>query len=291
MNTSPTRAPFRVRLQVIRASSPAVSPILEGTIELHDGRRLSYSAAGPPRGYPIAYLHGAIGSPRWWTAELEATITGLGIRYVVVNRPGFGGSDGVPGRTVAAHARDVEAIADALGWNRFSVIGVSAGAPYALACAWALGDRIAATAMVSPLPPPAATLRRGRLRLRYRVPLAAFATPGIGPLLAGATLRTMRLRRVTPPRSMIEDYLVCCRPWGFDPAEVRGPVSLWHARHDRLVPPSHVRRLAAALPAAALRLEPRGGHFFFRRHVAEILEPLVAAPAPSRPVAALRAAA
>jgi pimeloyl-ACP methyl ester carboxylesterase len=75
---------------------------------------------------------------------------------------------------------------------------------------------------------------------------------------------------------MIEDYLVCCRPWGFDPAEVATPVALWHARHDRLVPLGHARRLAEQLPASELSLEPRGGHFFFKRRVMEILTPLSA---------------
>lgn len=260
---------------MIRGAPLPASPTLEAAIELRDGRRLAYSAAGGAGGEPVLYLHGALGSPRWRTPELDAVIASLGIRYVVVNRPGFGGSDPHPGRTVADFAEDVRELAAALRWDRFSVVGVSAGAPYALACAWALPGRIAATVAVSPFAPPSVARRGGRLRLRYAVPLAAFGAPGAGPALAGATLRALGLRRQTPPRSMVEDYLVCCRPWGFDPVEVSPPVEVWHARHDRLVPPGHARRLVEALPRAALTLEPRGGHFFFKRRVAEILEPLV----------------
>ena len=62
-------------------------------------------------------MHGAIGSPRWRTAALDAAIEWLGVRYVVVNRPGFSGSDPCPHRTVADHAADVEDLADALGWS------------------------------------------------------------------------------------------------------------------------------------------------------------------------------
>jgi pimeloyl-ACP methyl ester carboxylesterase len=265
-------------LQVIRARNGAPPPTLEAEVELRDGRRLTYSAAGLAAGRPVLYLHGAIGSPRWRSPALDAAIEALGARFVVVNRPGFGGSDPLPGRTVAGFAQDVEELADRLGWGRFSVVGVSAGAPYALACAWALGDRLAGTTMVSPFAPPSA--EAGIHRLRYSVPLAAFGAPVLGPALAGATLRALGLRRATPPRSMIEDYLVCSRPWGFDPADVAVPVGLWHARHDRLVPPSHARRLAASLPDCTVSVEPRGGHFFFKRRVAEILEPL-AAPEPA----------
>ncbi len=250
---------------------------------------MTYSAAGRAAGPPVVYLHGALGSPRWRTSELDAVIASLGIRYVVVNRPGFGGSDPLAGRSVAGFAEDVREFADAMRWDRFSVVGVSAGAPYALACAWALQDRVSATVAVSPFAPPSVARRGGRLRLRYAVPLVAFGAPGAGPALAGATLRALGLRCQTPPRSMVEDYLVCCRPWGFEPGEVEPPIEVWHARHDRLVPPHHARRLVESLPQAALTLEPRGGHFFFRRRVEQILGGL-ARPSPPAQAGLARAA-
>lgn len=263
---------------MIRDSAPAFAPTFGGSLELSDGRRLTYSVAGPAHGAPVVYLHGAVGSPRWHSPDLARAIAALGVRFVVVNRPGFGGSDPLPGRTVVAHAREVEALVDNFGWERFSLLGVSAGAPYALACAWALAERLVAVAAVSPFAPPPLARRAGAVPLRYRLPLLAFATPGLGPALADTALRALRLRRATPPRSMIDDYLACCRPWGFHLGEIEAPVILWHARRDRLVPPSHTRQLAAALRAPAFELEPRGGHFFFRRRAAEILETLIASP-------------
>ena len=107
----------------------------KGHVVLRDGRRLGYSAAGPPNGRPVLYMHGAIGSPVRCSDQLAETISGLGIRYLMPERPGFGQSSDLPGRTVADWARDVGEFADALGLERFSVVGVSAGAPYAIACA------------------------------------------------------------------------------------------------------------------------------------------------------------
>jgi pimeloyl-ACP methyl ester carboxylesterase len=240
-------------------------------VELRDGRRLTYEAAGPARGYPVVYLHGAIGSPRWRTPALDDVIESLGVRFVVVNRPGFAGSDPHPGRTVAGHAADVAELADTFGWSRFSVLGVSAGAPYALACSWALAGRVARAAAVSCLPPPVVCSPRGRLRARYRAPLVAFGSPRAGSALAAATLRAAGLRGATSPPSMVEDYLVCCRAWEFEPEAIRAPVGFWHARRDRLVPVADVRSLAAAVPGATLELVPRGGHFFLRRWIAEII--------------------
>jgi pimeloyl-ACP methyl ester carboxylesterase len=232
-------------------------------VQLRDGRRLTYRSLGRSDGFPVLYMHGAIGSPRWHSAELDAAVAELGIRYLAVNRPGFGGSDPSPRRTVADYAADVKDLADALGLPRFSVIGVSAGAPFALACAWALPGRVVAVAAASPLAPSAA--------LRYRVPVAGFRVPLAGPLFYEAALRLLRARSATAPRNMLEDYEACCRPWGFEPCDVRVPVVLWHGRRDRLVPVAHALGLAAALPACATHLEPRAGHFFFGKRVTEII--------------------
>jgi pimeloyl-ACP methyl ester carboxylesterase len=214
-------------------------------------------------------MHGAIGSPGWHSPQLDAAVRSLGIRYLAVNRPGFGGSDPSPGRTVADHAGDVEELADALGVKRFSVIAVSAGGPFALACAWALPDRVVAAAAASPLAPACGVA--GSPSLRYRVPGAGFRVPLAGPLTYDVVLRALHARSATAPRNMVEDYEVCRRPWGFEPSEVTVPVVLWHGLSDRLVPVRHALRLAAALPACATCLEPRAGHFFFSRRVGEII--------------------
>jgi pimeloyl-ACP methyl ester carboxylesterase len=248
-------------------------PISErAEVRLRDGRRLTYQALGDRDGFPVVYMHGAIGSPRWRTAALEATVAALGIRYVAVNRPGFGGSDPLPGRTVASSAADVEDLADELGWERFSVVGVSAGAPFALACGWALPTRVVAVAAASPLAPPA------RPSLRYRVPTAGFRVPVAGPIAYDTALRVLHARTATTPRTMLDDLEVCRRPWGFEPCEVTVPVVLWHGLRDRLVPVRHALRLAGALPTCATHLEPRTGHFFFGERVAEIVESVLGPP-------------
>jgi pimeloyl-ACP methyl ester carboxylesterase len=59
----------------------------------------------------------------------------LGVRLIAADRPGFGGSDDQPGRSIGDWATDVAALADHLGRPCFTLRGVSAGDPYARGCA------------------------------------------------------------------------------------------------------------------------------------------------------------
>ena len=65
-----------------------------------------------------------------------------------MDRPGIGGSDPKPGRTVAGWPADVEELAEHLGLDRFVVSGWSAGGPHALACAHALGQQVDAVGLL-----------------------------------------------------------------------------------------------------------------------------------------------
>ena len=76
-----------------------------------------------------------------------------GIRMICYDRPGYGGSDRDPGRSVASCAQDVRAMADALGIERLGVWGISGGGPHAIACAALLADLVPAVAVLaSPAP-------------------------------------------------------------------------------------------------------------------------------------------
>lgn len=307
----------------VRSPSPHLNAT--GAVTLGDGRTLTYLAAGPPSGFPVLYFHGAIGSPLRRSAGLEAAIARHRLRYLMVNRPGFGGSDPCPGRDVATFAADVRTLVDALGHERFSVVGVSAGAPYALACAAALPERLHRVAAVSTtadrLPPHAA---EGIAR-RYRLGLAALARrPAIAERIGDGAVRLIRhdperagrllahggdrgdlcdeKTRDTAVRSllaatergvgpMIGDYLVSCRPWGFGLRQIASPVDLWHGGRDRIAPLAAALELARRIPGCQPRVHAGEGHFFYGRRIESILGPLDGSarsvgPTPQRPATA-----
>ncbi|CAN5846649.1 hypothetical protein BH23ACT5_BH23ACT5_09470 [soil metagenome] len=64
-------------------------------------------------------------------------------------------------------------------------------------------------------------------------------------------------------------------PWDFSPGEVLTGVHIWHGLVDVIVPVTHARHLASAIPQARLVTYPGEGHLIAITHWAEILAALV----------------
>ena len=124
----------------------------DGRIRLADGRRLGYAEYGDPEGKPLFYCHGFPAS-RLEAALLDPSARKAGVRVVAADRPGCGLSDFQPDRRIGDWPGDVVELAGALGIDRFAVVGVSGGGPYALACARKIPQRLTAAAVVCGLGP------------------------------------------------------------------------------------------------------------------------------------------
>jgi len=117
------------------------------------GRVVRYCCYGPQAGLPVVSLAGTPGT-RWERPGVVGAIGQQNLRVVVPDRPGYGGSDRQPGRTVADVAADVAAVTSAQGWAQFAVTGFFGGGPHALACAALLAGRVTCCAAVAtPVPP------------------------------------------------------------------------------------------------------------------------------------------
>jgi len=124
------------------------------TFVLPDGRKLGYAEYGAPTGQPILYQHGFPGS-RVEVAPLDHVASKVGARIIAIDRPGMGLSTPHKTRTLLSHAQDVEALANHLKLERYGVLGISGGGPYALACARALpADKLRAVSIVCGLGSP-----------------------------------------------------------------------------------------------------------------------------------------
>ncbi|MGK8502570.1 alpha/beta fold hydrolase [Nocardia asiatica] len=98
-----------------------------------DGRTVHFRLLGNPHGYPILLspgtpvgVDGPLPDPR--------ALYNRGFALIVVERPGYGDSDPLPGRTVADCARDIIYIATELfAFDHYSVLGRSGGGSVAIA--------------------------------------------------------------------------------------------------------------------------------------------------------------
>ena len=256
------------------------------TIELPDGRTLSYAEYGDPEGRPVFAFHGVVGSRLLWSLYDEAARE-RGVRIVAPDRPGFGASDFQGGRRLLDWPGDVSTLADELGIERFGVVGFSGGGPHALACAHAVSERVRGVSLVSTVTPPdtrtdANPLNEAVLSATRFVPgfsQAAFASsawlaenawPGFRAALVGSAAPADRDLFEGPAgetlfadgaeafrqgsRGPAHDLPLVGNDWGFDPAEVAGPVALWHGTGDTTVSPDLARALGDLLPAADLYL-------------------------------------
>lgn len=255
----------------------------EFDLTLPDGRTVhGYDTGGG--GTVVLWQHGTpnVGAP---PQPLLAPAAELGLRWVSLDRPGYGGSSPHPGRTIADAAADAIAVVDALGADRFAVMGYSGGGPHALGCAALATARVSAIAVLSPLAPidaegldwfagmgptGAAALRAALVgvddRRRFEADNADAPidfTARDWAALSGpwGWLGTVAAAGVAAGLDgLVDDDRAYVTPWGVDLASITAPVLIVHGDDDRVVPVGHGRWLADHLPSVELRELAGEGH-------------------------------
>jgi pimeloyl-ACP methyl ester carboxylesterase len=255
--------------------------VVRRDLRLTDGRTLCAYDAGGEGEVALVWHHGSPQSGAPLPPLLEAAAP-RGFRLVSYGRPSYGGSTPRPGRDVASAAGDVAQLADALGLERFAVMGASGGGPHALACAALLSDRITGVVcLASPAPFTGAfdwfdgMIDPGGLRAALegreaRVRHAETAefdersfTPEDYAALSGAwaSLGEDAGHAGTAwPDGLIDDDLAFVNPWGFELEQVGAPVLVVQGGKDRVIPAAHADLLVRGCRRAELWLRPLDGH-------------------------------
>jgi pimeloyl-ACP methyl ester carboxylesterase len=259
---------------------------------------LAWAEFGDPEGTPLLYHHGWPGSRLEARFAHETALT-LRLRIIAPDRPGYGASTQAPSRTLTDWAADAEQLTDHLRVDRFTVLGISGGAPYALACAAALPVRVIRVCLVSAMGQVDSEtalgkfdpVRRASLRMaRRRSPLMQGLLRGaVGPLIARHADRFVSsiargsgpADRATLAQKAVQtqiaasfreglrggaggaarDLELYASPWAIALKRIEAPVDLWHGEADAIIPAWLARELAGHLPTVTTRFLPGEGHY------------------------------
>lgn len=267
------------------------------TFKLPSGRTLGYAEFGDPSGTPLFYFHG------WPSSRLQGELldeTGKqrGLRIIAPDRPGIGLSDFHPGRTLADWPLLLHELAAQVGAEKFHVLGVSGGGPYALICAHSMPERLLGAAVVCGAPSLRTVGTDGLfwayklgLWAQHRLPFTLRPGLRIAGWIAGRkvtqwpqnwlarlyaaedrrALQDERLHRIMMQSGRLAllgsvtalrlDGMIYSSDWGFDLGEIRFPVRFWHGDEDWNIPLALAQRTAALVPGAIFRITPKDGHY------------------------------
>jgi pimeloyl-ACP methyl ester carboxylesterase len=280
----------------------------DGQLELRNGRTLAWRWLGEVGATPILRLQGTPGSRLFRHPDPDMQ-RNLGVRHLLADRPGYGGSTRLPGRGVAGIADDLVTLLDFHKLDRVPVMGTSGGGPHALALAATHPERVSAVSVIvgaSPLDPDEVSRLVGVNALGYAA--AERSWEDLHKLLASVRERLLGEEGLAgvlsdaPPedRAVMQDpvwqrisragvaealrqgaegwadeSMALHRDWDFDLEAIRATVTWWHGDSDMNAPLSAARRAAARLRHVDLRVWQREGHFASVIHEPEIVRELL----------------
>jgi len=258
-----------------------------------DGRRLCWHEFGDPGGSPVIYTTGTPVSGlagAWYDQAARAA----GLRWISPDKPGYGGSDYQPKRTLMSWGDDLAALAGHLGLDRFALAGESGGGPHTLAAAHQLAGRVSVVALIASAGAARST-RADRAGQQARIRFYGWLTRN-APALNAVPLTVMRWSLASPARrerslrsamaavpeakhaglriefeavadalrqgtrGAVQELAVIRPPWPFPLSEVKTPVHLWHGARDTNAPIATSRHLARELPDATLHADDLSDH-------------------------------
>ena len=279
-------------------------PQRSGAFRLPDGRRLAWHEWGPRDGAPVRFMPGAGTSGRLGFA-LEH-LDELEVRLIGIDRPGLGGSDPAPGKTLDSVAGDIGAFIAAEFTSSVRAVGYSQGAPFVLALA-AQGHVTALTLVAGQddfankntralLPDFVAEmcerietepesvarevaqadpdwLRNFIIETSHRDAAALYSAEPFASAFAAA-LQTCFAQGSA---GYVRDLLIAAGRWPFAAEDITIPVDLWYGLDDAspVHSPDFGETLSRRFPRASLhQIEGEGGRILWTRG-ADILRLLV----------------
>lgn len=287
----------------------------EGRVPVRDGRVLGVAEFGPPTSeQSVVWFHGTPGARRQIPEAARRIADKRGVRIVGIDRPGVGLSTPHRYHRLLDFTVDLDLALGRLGIDRFSTVGLSGGAPYALAAAHAFPGRVPTVGILGGVVPSGGEEGAGgglvSLATRFK-PLLPILSEPLGALLTTFVRMARPIgsqaldlyarfapegdRRVlsTPEnkemflddlinsgrhgmRAVAYDAILFTRYWGFNVRDLRVPVTWWQGDADNIVPLAHAEHIVQLIPGAELRVRQGDGHLGGLGISEEVLDTILA---------------
>jgi len=222
---------------------------------------------GPRR---VMVLHGWFGDHDAW-APTYPLLDGAAFTYAFPDYRGYGASRAIEGaHTIAEIAGDALALADQLGWERFSLLGHSMGGMVAQRVAIDAPGRIEAAVCVTPVPasgvplPPEVAALFASAATNEQAALGVIEA-SLGSRLTPALARSILAhQRATADSVAFGDYFQAFSATDFSDraGALRAPLLVLVGEHDGGVSPDFVQATFPRMyPHAQIETLPNAGHY------------------------------
>ena len=219
---------------------------------------------------PVLVLHGWFGDHSIWQPSYALLDTAR-FTYAFVDYRGYGASREIAGaHTMDQMASDALEVADALGWQRFSVVGHSMGGMAAQRLAIKAPQRVAAVVGVTPVPACGAKLPPDVMAFFESAATNDQAAAGVVETSLGQRLTPalcqviLKLKHDTVDASVFKDYLKAFTQTDFsaEAARLTCPLLVLIGQHDGGVSEDMARAVYPSLyPHVVIDILPNAGHY------------------------------
>ena len=269
-------------------------PEKKSLIKLRNGNNIGYAIYGNKKNFPIFYFHG------WPGSRFELKNIPLKKKkcfIIALERPGYGISDPISKFKILDWPKIVLEVANKLKIKKFSIIGVSGGAPFALACANTIKNkRLKSIAIVCALAPNKAKgMDKGRVGMLLNLGRKPFISWLIFNFLRMRLLNgnleksfnkwknkislpeiDLKLFTIDRGKRLMENFKEAVKHgtkgvhrdanlysnyWGFKLKNIKKKIFVWHGDKDLTVPIITNKYYKKKLKNKEIFIKPNEGHF------------------------------
>jgi len=273
----------------LQATFDSLGPTVE-QLRSDNGRNIHFIDDGNENGIPVIFTGGLGTSVRVIRLLdfLETMRRNLNLRFITVERNGFGQTAFDETLTMADYVDDVEQVLSHLNIEKFALFGISGGGPYTAKIAESNADRLlsihmAATSPAIGNPQRCSSNAPSPYGEMLRYPMQFFGFPDDSPLhrIEGfqdtafdEAARAHNLRgQSADPGPLMHELNLYCTENAMDSAHISVPVFVYLGLKDEVLGPVSPSDWLVAYPNSevVVRTYPNGGHDVQYRHLDQIL--------------------